>query len=89
MWVNDNLLISHGERARSEGGDTAKSILRDARYSEIYGHIHRIELIHKTVHPRYGAVSYLAHCPGTLARIDGRVPAAASQRLLAAGIYDR
>lgn len=79
LWLNDNLRISHGERVRGESGETAKSVIRDARCSEIYGHVHRIEQIHKTVHPRHGAVSYVAFCPGTLARIDGIVPSATSR----------
>lgn len=79
LWLNDNLRVSHGEKARGESGDTMKAILRDARYSELVGHLHHYEAACKTTHPRYGAVTYQAFCPGTLARIDGRVPAATSR----------
>lgn len=79
VWLNDNLRWSHGEKARAESGDTARIVIRDARNSEGFGHLHRIELVFKTTHPRHGAVTYLAFCPGTLARIDGRVPAATSR----------
>ena len=74
-WLNDNLRISHGQIARKGGGKTASAILTDARNSEIVGHIHRHEMAQKTVHPRNGIKTYVAYSPGTVARIDGVVPA--------------
>lgn len=79
VWLNDNLRVSHGELVRSGSGETARAIVRDARNSEISGHTHRLEQVSKTVHPRYGAVSYVAFSAGTLARIDGVVPAATTR----------
>lgn len=74
-WINDNLRVSHGQIARKGGGKTAAAILADARNSEIVGHIHRHEMSQKTVHPRKGIKTYVAYSPGTVARIDGVVPA--------------
>lgn len=76
LWLNDYVRVSHGHIARSGVGDTAKTILNDARNSEIYGHLHHAEMMAKTTHPRKGQCTYYAFCPGTLARIDGAVPAA-------------
>jgi len=75
-WINDNLKCVHGTIARRGNSDTVKAILKDARHSQIVGHVHRKEYAVKTVHPRRGAVSYVAYSPGTIARIDGAVPAA-------------
>jgi hypothetical protein len=74
-WINDNLRVSHGQIARKGGGKTVNAILTDARNSEIVGHIHRHEMAQKTVHPRRGIKTYVAYSPGTVARIDGIVPA--------------
>ena len=74
-WINDNLRVSHGQIARKGGGKSTLAILNDARNSEIIGHIHRHEMVQKTVHPRHGIKTYVAYSPGTLARIDGVVPA--------------
>ena len=79
-WINDNLRCSHGTLARTGNLDSVKAILRDARNSEIVGHIHRHEYAVKTVHPRKGAKSYVAYSAGTIARVDaGIVPAAKSK----------
>lgn len=76
VWPNDNVFLHHGHVARNESGGTAAAVLRDARCSEGFGHLHRRELVCKTTHPRRGPVTYMAFCPGTISRIDGAVPAA-------------
>lgn len=75
VWINDNLCCEHGDIARSGSGDSVKAILSDVRCSKIVGHIHRIESACKTTHSRRGAISYKVISPGTIARIDGVVPA--------------
>jgi len=75
VWINDNLRASHWDVARKGSGDSAKAVLRDARNSEIGGHTHRLEIVHKTTHPKKGPVTYMAASCGTVARIDGVVPA--------------
>lgn len=74
VWLNDNLRVWHGQKARSNSGATVKNIIRDVRNSEIIGHIHRVEMATKTVHPRFGAKSYMVMSPGTIAKIDGTPP---------------
>lgn len=76
VWLNPNLVCMHGDICRSGEGATARALLSHARASVIYGHLHRIELLHTTHHGPRGAHRYLACCPGTVARIDGAVPAA-------------
>lgn len=75
IWLNNHLSCNHGSIARNESGDTAKAILRNARCSEIIGHIHRQEMICTTKFSRKGPSQYKVFCPGTIARIDGVVPA--------------
>lgn len=67
-WINDRLACVHGERLKVE------RVVDDERVSVIQGHIHRIELQHKTRRSRYGARHTLAASPGCLCRIDGAVP---------------
>ena len=75
VWINDNLVCSHGEIVRNGSGETVKTMLSEARASEIVGHVHRSEQATVTRWAKKGPVSYTITCPGTLARIDGTVPA--------------
>jgi hypothetical protein len=80
-WLNDNLRVSHGVFVRSGGGKTVEAVVKDARNSEIFGHIHRLESAHKTVHPRGGPKTYGAYSCGTIARLDsGIVPSNATRQ---------
>jgi len=81
LWINNNLRVSHGETVRQGSGDSVKNILKDARNSEIAGHVHRLESMHKTSHPHRGPVVYGAYSVGTIARIDPGVVPAAAHRL--------
>ena len=72
-WVNQNLACIHGHITRSRGS-TVKAVVDDERTSVIHGHIHRIELQHKTRRTYEGAKRSLAASPGCLCRIDGAVP---------------
>lgn len=73
FWINDNVCAIHGHKVRS-GGSTANAVIDDERVSVIFGHIHRIELQHRTRRTRDGAKSNFAACPGCLCRLDGAVP---------------
>ena len=75
IWLNDGLRVGHGTVVRAGSGDTVKAILREARYSELVGHVHRIEEASKTIHDGKGIYSVTVACFGTMARIDGIVPA--------------
>lgn len=72
-WINDRLACVHGSKVRSNGS-TAAGVIDDERVSVIFGHIHRIEMQHKTRRTRNGGRSSLAASPGCLCRIDGAVP---------------
>ena len=72
-WINQNLACIHGHITRSRGS-TVKAVVDDERTSIIHGHIHRIELQHKTRRTYSGAKQSLAASPGYLCRIDGAVP---------------
>lgn len=76
FYLNDSLEFGHGTIVRGGGGETAKAVLKDMDHSYCYGHIHRHELRAHTIHKRDGSqeVRY-AFSPGTIARIDGAVPA--------------
>ncbi len=72
-WVNENLACIHGHRVNS-AGSTASRVVDDSRISVIFGHVHRIELQHRTRQVYEGERSSLAASPGCLARIDGTGP---------------
>lgn len=76
FWINDRLRVVHGHHVRK--GSTAHVYLGDERHSTLYGHVHRIELAHKTRHTRHGPRQILAGCFGCLCRVDGAVPGARS-----------
>jgi hypothetical protein len=72
-WINDRLNATHGHIVRS-GGSTARAVSDDERVSQVFGHIHRIEMHYKTVNVRDGGRTNFAFSPGCLCRIDGAVP---------------
>ncbi len=72
-WVNDRLVVVHGNKVRSNGS-TAMAEVDDERVSVIFGHIHRIEQQYKTRNVRGGYRINSATSPGCLCRIDGTVP---------------
>lgn len=72
-WINDRLVAIHGRKVKS-GGSTAAAVVKDETVSQLFGHIHRIELQHRTVRHRSGPTRLLAATPGCLCRVDGAVP---------------
>lgn len=73
VWLTDNLKIIHGDRVKSRGS-TAHKYLDEQKVSVIYGHIHRIEVAHRTREDIDGPAEIMAASPGCLARTDGAVP---------------
>ena len=74
-WVNEKVVIRHGDIARKGSGATASAIAKESTYTEIFGHIHRFEWAVRTEH-RNGKTNYIqAFSPGCLCKIDGTVPA--------------
>ncbi len=76
-WINDNLVCIHGSKVKS-AGSTASLVIDDERVSVIFGHVHRIELQHKTRRTRAGAKRNFSATPGCLCRTDGAVPSTKS-----------
>ena len=73
-WLWDRVRINHGTKVRSGGGATATAIAKTARWSEVYGHVHKVELMQKTFHGPFGRNVITAMSPGCLCRVDGTVP---------------
>jgi hypothetical protein len=86
IFLNENLMVEHGETVRSGSGDTSKAILRDARISTYVAHIHRLEAATKTVFSSRGVICYKVMSGGCLCHLDGRVPAARSRNNWQQGI---
>jgi hypothetical protein len=74
LWLNDNLRVSHGTIVRQGSGMTTATVAKETRCSQIFGHIHRIEVATKTVPSVKGEISYKIVSPGCICRIDGIVP---------------
>lgn len=74
VWINDRLMVVHGENVVSNGS-TAHKYLAKSRVSIIYGHIHRREWAERTTRGANGKPhTIMAFSAGCLARIDGSVP---------------
>lgn len=73
-WINDNICVTHAPAKLNSGGSSAHRSIDDERVSVIFGHVHRIELIHKTRNVQEGYRTNLMASPGCLCRIDGVVP---------------
>jgi len=73
-WLWDRIRITHGNKVRSGGGATAMAIAKTARWSEVYGHVHKVEMMQKTFHGPFGRNVITAMSPGCLCRVDGTVP---------------
>lgn len=76
-WINENVACIHGHKVRS-AGSTAAAVVDDERVSTIFGHVHRIEMQHKTRRTKDGPRHSFAATPGCLCRLDGAVPSTKS-----------
>lgn len=74
FFINENLVTIHGSKVGNRTKSTAEIVVDDERVSTIFGHVHRIELAHKTRQTFAGGKIALAATPGCLCRIDGAVP---------------
>lgn len=78
-YINDNLVCIHGNKVGAKSGQSVMKMLDSPRISVIQGHVHRLEMAHKTVWTHGNPKIYQAVSCGTLARIDGIVPGAAAR----------
>lgn len=74
VWLNENTYITHGNVSRKGGGRTANKLLKDEDFNIIYGHCHRVEEAHKTIHTAKGPKTITAASPGCLCKLTGEVP---------------
>jgi len=70
----NSLVCIHGNKVGAKSGQSVMKLLDSPRISIIQGHIHRLEMAHKTVWTQGKPKIYQAVSMGTLARIDGIVP---------------
>lgn len=69
LW---GIRFTHGDTVRSGGGKTAAALAAKRPHSEIYGHIHRRELVARTVYGPGEVPRVLQFAsPGTLCAING------------------
>ena len=73
-YINDNLVCIHGNKVGAKSGQSVMKMLDSPRISLIQGHVHRLEMAHKTVWTHGNPKIYQAISCGTLAKIDGTVP---------------
>lgn len=73
FWINERLAAIHGHKVASTGS-TAARVVDDERVSVIFGHVHRVEMAHRTRRTFHGPRHSVAVSAGCLCRIDGAVP---------------
>ena len=78
-YINENLVCIHGIKVGAKSGQTVSKLLDDIRISMIQGHVHRLEMAHKTSWTNFTPKIYQAISCGCLCRIDGAVPGASAR----------
>lgn len=73
VWINENVCAIHGAKINS-AGSSALRVIDDTRVSVVFGHVHRIELVHRTRQSFAGPKRSFAASMGCLCRLDGSVP---------------
>tara|TARA_R110000744_G_scaffold339876_1_gene444984 strand:+ start:1326 stop:2687 length:1362 start_codon:yes stop_codon:yes gene_type:complete len=79
FYINNNLVCIHGHQVGAKSGQSVMKALGDARISTIFGHVHRLEMAHKTIWTQGRPKIYQAVSLGTIARIDGIVPSGSAR----------
>lgn len=74
-WLFGLVEATHGDLIRKRGGHTVGTRLVEHPNHQVFGHIHRCEMAGRTLHGAHGPYTVWAMSPGTLARLDGVVPA--------------
>lgn len=76
-WLWDKVEITHGDVVRAKSGATVASVVEGLAHSQVFGHVHRVELAHRTQWGPGGPKTVFAATPGCLCRIvEGIVPGA-------------
>jgi hypothetical protein len=74
-WINDDLMLYHGETTSQRFSGMANTLFRKYGVSVIFAHNHRSELARRTIYYRGGSKVLTAYSPGCACRTDGTVPA--------------
>jgi hypothetical protein len=74
VWLGEAMQTQHGHIARGKPLGTVTALLEQSEYNQACGHIHRDEMVSKSVRTLDGVMKTItAYCPGCLCHIDGRV----------------
>lgn len=73
-WLNKRLFAKHGDKVRSSSSTANVYVKDNPHVSQIFGHVHRIEMHYRTVADFDGPRRSVAASPGCLCRVDGAVP---------------
>jgi len=74
-FIYGDVRLIHGSIARKGSGNTARIHIEDTLMNTVFAHVHRRELVTKTIIGSGGERQELfSMCPGCLCHTDGRVP---------------
>lgn len=73
-WLNQNVMLRHGDVVRGTPGGTAAAVINKSTYTTVFGHVHRREMVARLIQTANGHAVQTAFCPGCACHIDGRVP---------------
>jgi hypothetical protein len=74
VWLGPGIRCTHGE-----GDGRPDKAVKEVYHTNVVGHCHKQILYSRTLKLRWGRHVVQVLCPGTIARIDGAVPAASSR----------
>lgn len=81
FWAWDRVGFDHGDTVRAGGGKTVAATIAKSERSRVYGHVHRLELAHRTVeHPGGHRQIFHASVGCSCSTEPGVVPGVAHQR---------
>ena len=79
-WLNEYLKVVHGAVARLRPGATASAIIQNSTVNQIFGHIHRQEIVSERIVGKSEDRPIWAASSGCLCCLDGRVPGSTKDR---------
>lgn len=79
VWFNNYAYARHGAVVKTKPGASVAAVVAKAQHTEVFGHVHRIELATKLIKEHNWYRTVHAFTPGCLCHIDGRVPGATDQ----------
>lgn len=80
VWLNENCRVGHGDVTRGKSGDTVKAVMNETTHGEIFGHIHRNEIVSKTIPTYNGEKIIVVGSFGSMTKIGQDGPPAKKGR---------